>query len=151
MFEQQLYGIAESVTRDANGSLEIEDGQLTFCAPTDPSWLVTAETLNVDPNTNTGEAWGARIDIKGVPVAYLPWVQFPLNDRRKTGLLFPISAAIREAASMYGSDIYQPGAKLRRYLLTPPYSGSWRRSSAQRAFLGKANRILGCRGNLFTR
>jgi len=89
MYKQQLYGIAESVTRDANGSLEIEDGQLTFCAPTDPSWLVTAETLNVDPNTNTGEAWGARIDIKGVPVAYLPWVQFPLNDRRKTGLLFP--------------------------------------------------------------
>ena len=89
MYEQQLYGIAERVTRDANGSLEIEDGQLTFCAPTDPSWLVTAETLRVDPTTNTGEAWGARIDIKGVPVAYLPWVQFPLNDRRKTGLLFP--------------------------------------------------------------
>lgn len=89
MYEQQLYGIAERVTRDANGSLEIEDGQLTFCAPTDPSWLVTAETLLVDPTTNTGEAWGARIDIKGVPVVYLPWVQFPLNDRRKTGLLFP--------------------------------------------------------------
>ena len=89
MYEQQLHGIAESVTRDANGSLEIEDGQLTFCSPTDPSWLVTAETLNVDPNTNTGEAWGARIDIRGVPVAYLPWVQFPLNNRRKTGLLFP--------------------------------------------------------------
>jgi len=89
MYEEQLYGIAERVTRDANGSLEIEDGQLTFCAPTDPSWLVTAETLRVDPTTNTGEAWGARIDIKGVPVAYLPWVQFPLNDRRKTGLLFP--------------------------------------------------------------
>ena len=89
MYEEQLYGIAERVTRDANGSLEIEDGQLTFCAPTDPSWLVTAETLRVDPTTNTGEAWGARIDIKGVPVVYLPWVQFPLNDRRKTGLLFP--------------------------------------------------------------
>ena len=89
MYEEQLYGIAERVTRDANGSLEIEDGQLTFCAPTDPTWLVTAETLRVDPTTNTGEAWGARIDIKGVPVAYLPWVQFPLNDRRKTGLLFP--------------------------------------------------------------
>ena len=89
MYEQQLYGIAERVTRDANGSLEIEDGQLTFCAPTEPTWLVTAETLRVDPTTNTGEAWGARIDIKGVPVAYLPWVQFPLNDRRKTGLLFP--------------------------------------------------------------
>ena len=89
MFEQQLYGIAESVVRDRNGSLEIEDGQFTFCAPTDPSWQVTAENLRIDPENNTGEAWGARIDIKGVPVAYLPWIQFPLGDQRKTGLLFP--------------------------------------------------------------
>ena len=89
MFEQQLYGIAESVVRDRNGALDIEDGEFTFCAPTDPSWQVTAENLRIDPDNNSGEAWGARIDIKGVPVAYLPWIQFPLGDQRKTGLLFP--------------------------------------------------------------
>ena len=89
LYEQQLYGIAEEVTRDANGTLTIEDGELTFCSPTDPSWLVSAESLEIDALTNTGEAWGARIDIKGVPIVYLPWIQFPLRDQRKTGLLFP--------------------------------------------------------------
>ena len=89
LYEQQLYGIAEEVTRDANGTLTIEDGELTFCSPTDPSWLVSAESLEIDALTNTGEAWGARIDIKGVPIVYLPWIQFPLSDQRKTGLLFP--------------------------------------------------------------
>ena len=89
LYEQQLYGIAEEVTRDANGTLTIDEGELTFCTPTDPSWLVSAESLEIDAITNTGEAWGARIDIKGVPILYLPWIQFPLSDQRKTGLLFP--------------------------------------------------------------
>ena len=89
LYEQQLYGIAEEVTRDANGTLTIDAGELTFCTPTDPSWLVSAESLEIDAITNTGEAWGARIDIKGVPILYLPWIQFPLSDQRKTGMLFP--------------------------------------------------------------
>ena len=89
MYDQQLYGVADAIARDANGSLEIEDGSLTFCSPIEPSWVVTAENLRVDSTTRVGEAWGARIDVKGVPVAYLPWIQFPLDDQRKTGLLFP--------------------------------------------------------------
>ena len=89
LYEQQLYGIAKEVTRDANGTLTVDDGELTFCSPSDPSWLVSAESLEIDAITSTGEAWGARIDIKGVPVLYLPWIQFPLSDQRKTGLLFP--------------------------------------------------------------
>ena len=65
LYEQQLYGIAEQITRDANGTLTIEDGELTFCTPANPSWLVSAESLEIDAIQNTGEAWGARIDIKG--------------------------------------------------------------------------------------
>ena len=89
LYEKQLYGRAEQVTRDQNGSLDIEDGAVTFCTPDDPNWLLSAETIRVNTANNTGEAWGAKIGIKGVPIAYLPWVQFPLGDQRKTGLLFP--------------------------------------------------------------
>ena len=89
LFDKQLYGRADEVTRDRNGSLDIDDGALTFCTPDDPSWLLSADTIRVNTTNNTGEAWGAKIGIKGVPIAYLPWVQFPLGDQRKTGLLFP--------------------------------------------------------------
>ena len=89
LYEQQLYGIAQEITRDANGTLTVAEGEVTFCSANDPSWLVSAESLEIDVMNNTGEAWGARIDVKGVPALYLPWIQFPLNDERKTGLLFP--------------------------------------------------------------
>ena len=89
LYDKQLYARADEVTRDRNGSLDIDDGTLTFCTPDDPSWLLSADTIRVNTTNNTGEAWGAKIGIKGVPIAYLPWVQFPLGDQRKTGLLFP--------------------------------------------------------------
>lgn len=137
LFEQQLYGIAETVTRDANGTLAIEDGELTFCSPTDPSWLVSAESLEIDAITNTGEAWGARIDIKGVPIVYLPWIQFPLSDQRKTGLLFPdISSDTRG-----GLDVTAPIY----FNLAPNYDATYSpRHIADRGFVHQVNaRYLG--------
>ena len=31
----------------------------------------------------------ARVDFKGVPIIYLPWLSFPLGTERKSGFLFP--------------------------------------------------------------
>lgn len=139
LYEQQLYGIAQEITRDANGTLTIEDGELTFCTPTDPSWLVSAESLEIDAITNTGKAWGARIDIKGVPIAYLPWIQFPLSDQRKTGLLFPdISSDTRG-----GLDVTAPIY----FNLAPNYDATYSpRHIADRGFVHQVNaRYLGDR------
>ena len=36
-----------------------------------------------------GSARGARLDFKGLPVMYVPWFTFPIDDRRKTGFLYP--------------------------------------------------------------
>ena len=137
LYEQQLYGIAQEITRDANGTLTVEDGELTFCTPTNPSWLVSAENLEIDAITNTGEAWGARIDIKGVPIAYLPWIQFPLSDQRKTGLLFPdISSDTRG-----GLDVTAPIY----FNLAPNYDATYSpRHIADRGFVHQVNaRYLG--------
>jgi len=137
LYEQQLYGIAQEVTRDANGTLTIEDGELTFCTPTEPSWLVSAETLEIDAINNVGEAWGARIDVKGVPILYLPWIQFPLSDQRKTGLLFPdISSDTRG-----GLDVTAPIY----FNLAPHYDATYSpRHIADRGFVHQLNaRYLG--------
>ena len=31
----------------------------------------------------------AQLKVKNVPVFYFPWIKFPVNDRRSSGLLFP--------------------------------------------------------------
>ena len=77
---------------------------MTYCAPDDPSWVLHAESLTIDPEQGEGEAWGAKLKVEGVPVLYLPWVQFPIDSRRKTGLLFPDIGS----DSRGGLDITQP-------------------------------------------
>src|SRR5690625_7619588 len=36
-----------------------------------------------------GVARNARLEFKGLPILYSPWLSFPLDGRRKTGFLYP--------------------------------------------------------------
>ncbi len=89
LHENHLSGSATRLDRSDDGTITVHDGAVTFCAPNDPSWLLSANTIDIQPSTGVGEARGARFEVSGVPVFYLPWLQFPINDQRKTGLLFP--------------------------------------------------------------
>lgn len=85
----QLSGAAKQLERDATGVINIDEGAVTFCAPDDPTWYVKASTLEIEPDEGMAEAYHATLEIAGVPVFYVPWITFPIDDRRKTGLLFP--------------------------------------------------------------
>ena len=89
LHEPQLSGAAQQLERDASGEITIEDGAVTFCAPEDPQWYIKTETLEIDPNKGMATATHATLRWSGVPVFYVPWMTFPVDDRRKTGLLFP--------------------------------------------------------------
>lgn len=104
LHDRQLSGSAQALTRHADGNIAISEGAMTYCAPDDPSWVLHAESLTIDPELGEGQAWGAKLKVEGVPVLYLPWVQFPIDSRRKTGLLFPDIGS----DSRGGLDITQP-------------------------------------------
>ena len=89
LHSRNMSGAAARLTRSANGRIDIQDGRMSYCAPDDPSWVLYADTLEIDPESGDGEAWGAKLAVSGVPVLYLPWIRFPLDSRRKSGLLFP--------------------------------------------------------------
>ena len=101
---RQLSGTAQALTRQANGDIDITEGAMTFCAPNDPSWVLQASEIEIDPDRGEGQAWGAKLRVAGVPVFYLPWVRFPVDSRRKTGLLFPDLGS----DSRGGIDMTQP-------------------------------------------
>lgn len=89
LHEQHLHGNAQTLSRDEGGILHIHGGQLSFCAPGDDEWRIRADELELNVEEGVGVARGARVDIAGVPVFYSPWMQFPLDDRRRTGFLWP--------------------------------------------------------------
>lgn len=89
LHEQHMRGSAAQLRRDTAGILHIEEGRISYCAPDDNDWAIRAEDLELDLEDGLGTARGAKIDLGGVPVLYLPWMQFPLDDRRRTGFLWP--------------------------------------------------------------
>ena len=74
------------------------------CPPDDRRWELRAQRIDVDTAAGTGVAHGATLRVGRVPVLYVPWFPFPIDDRRRTGLLYPsISLSGRN-----GFDYRQP-------------------------------------------
>src|SRR6185437_8620560 len=71
------------------GLIRLERVAFTTCPVNDQSWVLRAARITLDTRKRVGTGRDARIDFKGVPILYLPWVSFPLGDVRKSGFLFP--------------------------------------------------------------
>jgi len=89
LHEPGLTGSAQHLQHDGESRLKITEGALTFCPPDNPFWVLRSHAITVDQAQGMGEARDATLDVMGLPIAYIPWVQFPIDERRKTGLLFP--------------------------------------------------------------
>lgn len=89
LHDLHMRGSADILERDSDGILHIHGGQLSYCAPGDDQWLLEAGELELDLEEGLGVARDAKMRVAGVPVFYFPWMQFPLDDRRRTGLLWP--------------------------------------------------------------
>lgn len=62
------------------------------CPPEDRDWELRAERIDVNTEEGMGVAHNATLRVGRIPVLYVPWFQFPIDDRRRTGLLYPAIA-----------------------------------------------------------
>ena len=67
----------------------LENATYTTCAPGDDSWWVKANRLEIDRAEEVATGSGTSIHFLGVPIFASPYFQFPLGDRRRSGLLTP--------------------------------------------------------------
>ena len=89
LHEQHLRGGADLVVRRGDGIIELDDGYYTYCPPRSDSWELKAGDIELDLEAGVGTARDAKIKLGGTSVFYTPWIQFPLDDRRKSGFLWP--------------------------------------------------------------
>ena len=82
-------GSAGTLSLQAEQILSFEDVTYTTCARGKDDWLLRAGKLTVDRETGVATARNARLEFKGVPIAYVPYVTYPVDGRRKSGLLLP--------------------------------------------------------------
>jgi LPS-assembly protein len=69
--------------------LDLKTVRYTVCPPGNEDWLLKADTISLDQESRTGTGRDVKLNFKGVPILYTPWISFPLGDQRKSGLLFP--------------------------------------------------------------
>src|SRR5207302_1113563 len=89
LIQRAARGSAEDMRLTPQGVLRLRGVTFTTCPPRDSSWELKANTITLDTRDRIGTGRGARVDFKGVPLVYLPWVSFPLGSERKSGFLFP--------------------------------------------------------------
>lgn len=65
------------------------DTSFTTCVQGDDSWHFEAKKVVQYPKEGYAKIWGAWFKIKNIPILYLPYLEFPLDDRRRSGLLIP--------------------------------------------------------------
>ncbi len=69
--------------------VDLENPLYTTCRADQFDWYIQAETMSLDQTTQIGVARNAKIVFKGTPILYSPFISFPLDESRKSGLLPP--------------------------------------------------------------
>ena len=73
---------------DANHST-LTDATYTTCPVDNDDWYLKVGELDIDKSRQIGTAHNATLRFLGVPILYTPWIDFPLNKARKSGVLVP--------------------------------------------------------------
>ncbi len=84
-----LRGSSEYFQTLSKEAFALQGASITSCAEDNEAWQLRASNITIDNETGRGEAKDVRFEIGGVPLLYLPWLSWPLNDNRQTGLLYP--------------------------------------------------------------
>ena len=88
--EQAARGHAQRVEMDGKNRYTFHSASYTTCPAGNDDWLLNVSRLELDRNIQVGVAHQAWIEFKGVPVLYTPWMDFALNDDKRSGFLGPI-------------------------------------------------------------
>lgn len=88
-------GRAKLAEQESKSLSHYIDAAYTTCAPGNQDWTLETGTLDIDRDEGIGAATNAWLEISGVPVAYVPYFEFPIDDRRKSGILNPVFGLTR--------------------------------------------------------
>ncbi len=82
-------GKADVIYRETPALSRLENPSYTFCPPGNQDWVLHASKMKINDETGRAAVRNGWLEVKNVPVMYIPYGSFPTDDRRKTGLLMP--------------------------------------------------------------
>ena len=94
LLQNDAHGEAARVDFIDRDRAVVHDATYTTCERGDeatwrPAWILRAKTIKLDKEEEVGSASGGVLEFQGVPILPVPYMTFPLSDKRKSGLLPP--------------------------------------------------------------
>ncbi|GAA4358312.1 LPS-assembly protein LptD [Kangiella marina] len=89
LYSNNANGEADNIRVDNKQLLTLTDSDFSTCPDDQKSWVFESDEIIIDRESGWGKAYNSVVKVAGIPVFYLPYITFPVDDRRKTGLLPP--------------------------------------------------------------
>ena len=100
------WGRAFKVTRFANGNFNFNQATYTTCPPKTHGWEIQAKKITIDKKKAKGQAYGATLKVRDMPIFYIPYLSFPTENKRKSGFLMPLVGYSSQGGVNLGTPYY---------------------------------------------
>ena len=112
-------GQARRVTQTAEGQYQLFRADYSTCPAAHRAWDITAKQIDLNRETGRGQAHDAVLHAGGVPIFYFPYFDFPIDDRRQSGLLYPTFGSSTAGGLEYVQPYYWNIAPNRDATISP--------------------------------
>lgn len=116
-----LRGTAEVMYRDNKSLSRYHEATFTSCPPGNQDWVMHASRVKINRESGQGSAKNAWLEFKGVPVVYTPYISFPVDNRRTSGLLAPTWSNTERNGFDFAAPFYWNIAPNYDAVITPRY------------------------------
>ncbi|CAH1208856.1 LPS-assembly protein LptD [Candidatus Nitrotoga sp. BS] len=99
-------GNADILLMKGQQKYSVQNVEYTMCPIGNDDWLLKASQLEIDSNSQVGVARNARVEFLGVPILYMPWMNFSLTNKRQSGFLGPIFGSTARSGSEVSLPYY---------------------------------------------
>jgi LPS-assembly protein len=106
LYETHLRGAAGSIIQLDSANQELFDVSYTTCDPGQNTWSMNASRLRLDHQDGRGTAHHAVFRLYDIPLFYFPWMQFPIDNRRMSGVLAPTISLSNTDGSVFALPVY---------------------------------------------
>ena len=99
-------GVSKRVVREGPKLTRMEQATYTTCPPSSNAWSLQSTDIRLHHDLEQGTAKNVTLRVGKTPVLYLPYMSFPLTDKRKSGFLFPTLGSSDKTGLQVGAPYY---------------------------------------------
>lgn len=118
-FTGYAHGHANKIIQNSKTDYTLKKATYATDNPYGNDWKLSATTIDLDRESGLGTAYNTLFYVKDVPILYWPYMTFPIDNRRRTGFLYPTAGYNSNSGYYLSTPFYWNIAPNYDLLLTP--------------------------------